>query len=134
LATFDVSAHRSIPTARADFGLAQPMDEPWIVGFQYSTGPSGILDLMSGNVTHILPAPAFSSDAWTSRPKPVFSKGVFCVAYPWSEVLQVCDYSEKESLVGTTIDMPRPPIAIDACEGLDGLFCACSDGDIYRVL
>jgi hypothetical protein len=87
---------------------------------------------MSGTVTHVVPAPAFSAEGRAARPRPLFYRGAFVVSYPWARTLQICDYRRERRKVEVVLDLP--PIAIDGDDEIDGIFTASSDGDIVHVL
>lgn len=82
-------------TQNQEFRITQSENEPWIVGFQYTNGPAGIIDLMSKKVTHQINPPPYEANQENrfSKPKPLFYKNTFCVAYRWSPLIQVIDYT-----------------------------------------
>jgi hypothetical protein len=136
LATFDIETQLTVANSRKEYTIVQSQEEPWIVGFQYINGPSGILDVMSGKVSHVFNAPPFSAERRYAKPRPLFYRGALVVGYPWSKVLQFCNYQRKEEDEEGQIEleMEFPPIALDGDDDIDGIFIASSDGDIVHVM
>ena len=102
-------------------------DEPWAVGFQCTSGAAGVLDTMSGAMS-IFKSPPFEVEQVAGRHTPVFAHSRLCVAYPWSCRIQVID-SDVE-----TVQAPADVIALAACPTFDGVFAACSSGDVWHIL
>lgn len=126
-------ANFDIPKKNGDLQVTQYDKEPWMVGFQYSTGLAGVLDVMSGQV-HAVKAPAFDTDHGAGRTRPVFIRGKFYVGYPWAQRLQVCEYHDVQEMIVEEVALPGSPNVIDGCDECDGIFIGCNSGEIYHVL
>lgn len=126
-------ANFDLPKKNGDLQVVQYDMEPWIIGFQYSLGLAGVLDIMSGQI-QTAKAPAFDTDHGAGRARPVFLHGKFYVGYPWAQRLQVCEYRNCTEMSVKELELPGSPNVIDGCDGCDGIFVGCSSGEIYHVL
>lgn len=142
----------------SQFSLAKNDYEPWIIGFQYDNGPAGIVDLMSRKVIHQIDSPPYlaNGDNRFTKPRPIFYKNSFCIAYPGSQIIQVIDYtkfnygysysnnadisisdSDGNSRVlndyRKDIELNICPVSLASSDDVDGIFAASALGDIYRV-
>lgn len=143
------------------FRLAKNNYEPWIIGFQFCNGPSGIVDLMSKKVTHQIDPPPYLGAVGNNKPRPIFYKNSFCAAYSWSNVIQVlnytkynygynynneiCNSNDDDSSQGDetednslsdfrkVIQVGISPISLAAHDDIDGIFAASAPGEIFRV-
>jgi hypothetical protein len=132
LASFDIGGEVTAANSRREYAIGQPEGEPWMVGFQYINGPAGVIDVMAGSMARVVVAPAFAVETRQVKPRPLFHRGAFIVAYPWARKLQVCDYRKDRKVKEIELDMP--PMAIDGNDDVDGIFMASSDGDIIHIM
>lgn len=109
-------------------GICLSPEEPWKLAFQYNSGQSGIIDLMTNFFDEINPTPPQAIGGTLSlryqKMSPVFSGGHFCYGFSWSNVIQ-CESRQ--------ISIPITPIAISSHPHWDGVFTASFLGDVLQV-
>lgn len=143
------------------FRLTKNRIEPWIIGFQFCNGPSGIVDLMSKKVTHQIDPPPYMGNRENrfNKPRSIFYKNSFCSAYSWSNIIQVMNYTsfkygydykngaynlnddddiqndENDDLENyrKMIEVGICPVSISSSDDIDGIFAASASGEIYHV-
>lgn len=110
-------------------------DEPWFIGFQCTGGLAGVFDTMSGQ-SQTYKAPQFEMDdvvvdMGTGRMRPVFAHSKLCAAYPWTRKIQIIGYGDPEL---QTVEAPSPVVALAESSLCDGVFAACTSGDVWHVM
>lgn len=141
------------------FKLAKSNYEPWIIGFQFCNGPSGIVDLMSKKVIHQIDPPPYTGTRGNNKPRPIFYKNSFCTAYSWSNSIQVLNYTkfnygysynnetcksgEEENSQSNEnddledfrklIEVEICPVSLASHDDIDGIFAASATGEIFHV-
>ena len=131
LNTFDAFSSLSTKITKPHYSIIHSTDDPWVVGFQFSCGFSGILDIMSQRVTHVIEAPTvITSDQRHTKPRPVFSGSSMCVGYPFTNVLQCFNTADNDL---RHIELPTPPTSVDCCPDFDGIYAVSASGDAYHV-
>ncbi|OHS96537.1 hypothetical protein TRFO_09931 [Tritrichomonas foetus] len=119
----DIASQIVGTNVRHEFEIVQNQFEPWTIGFQFSSGPAGIVDLMTKKVTHQINQPLYTATTITdpnnndmnatninhnvninnnfnynvnhrTKLRPVFYRNSFCVGYSWSKILQVVNFHD----------------------------------------
>ena len=146
LSSVDIGSQISNISFNNHFEISQSPFEPWIIGFQFSRGPAGIVDLMSKNVIKQIEQPEYevSMENRYAKPKPLFYRNAICFGYSFSKSIQVLnsdyidqfcigDMSDSLFEYEKLIELESCPVSFAAVDDIDGIFAASASGEIFHV-